>query len=249
MCSWCGRCADSGRTKRVRGDRPERDFAAKLRGTRVRWRRRIIHSGPHAVLPSARSPPPTASSVPTTRSPSTSVRSSAAAEWTSPAPSSWRPACQAANPRRRAGSCSGRPVGVQRLPGPTAASPAKRRAVAARVLGQCADVLAWNRLGHTLFAGHLGRCAPDLPAQRPNMARLVFLDNHPRDVVRGLHGRREEQGRPRRCLLRPRGRTRSLMSRLVPPPQAATREESLVHPFGSTASRARRPGAPLGCRP
>ncbi|ARE73354.1 hypothetical protein B6R96_04930 [Streptomyces sp. Sge12] len=30
--------------------------------------------------------------------------------------------------------------------------------------------------------------------------------------------------------------------------QAATREESLVHPFGSTASRARWPGAPLGWR-
>ncbi|MGW7029889.1 MmyB family transcriptional regulator [Streptomyces xanthophaeus] len=44
-------------------------------------------------------------------------------------------------------------------------------------------MLAWNRLGHTLFAGHLGRGAPDLPAQRPNMARLVFLDNHTRGTT------------------------------------------------------------------
>jgi transcriptional regulator with XRE-family HTH domain len=51
------------------------------------------------------------------------------------------------------------------------------------VLGRRSDVLAWNRLGHALFAGHLPADAPGLPAaQRPNMARLVFLDPHVRDL-------------------------------------------------------------------
>ena len=51
------------------------------------------------------------------------------------------------------------------------------------VLGRRSDVLAWNRLGHALFAGHLPLDAPGLPAaQRPNMARLVFLDPHVRDL-------------------------------------------------------------------
>ncbi|AEM84319.1 helix-turn-helix domain-containing protein [Streptomyces violaceusniger] len=54
--------------------------------------------------------------------------------------------------------------------------------VPAIVLGGRSDVLAWNRLGHALFAGHLAPGAPDLPAQRPNMARLVFLDCHVRDL-------------------------------------------------------------------
>ncbi|MGY0071662.1 helix-turn-helix domain-containing protein [Streptomyces sp. QTS137] len=54
--------------------------------------------------------------------------------------------------------------------------------VPAIVLGRRSDVLAWNRLGHALFAGHLDFGAPDLPAQRPNMARLVFLDGHVRDL-------------------------------------------------------------------
>ncbi|MEY9969370.1 transcriptional regulator with XRE-family HTH domain [Streptacidiphilus sp. MAP12-16] len=54
--------------------------------------------------------------------------------------------------------------------------------VPAIVLGRRSDVLAWNRLGHALFAGHLDRGAPDLSAQRPNMARLVFLDCHTRDL-------------------------------------------------------------------
>ncbi|SDJ52481.1 Transcriptional regulator, contains XRE-family HTH domain [Lentzea albidocapillata subsp. violacea] len=49
--------------------------------------------------------------------------------------------------------------------------------VPAVVLGLRSDVLAWNRLGHALFAGHL-----DLGAVRPNMARLVFLDPHTREL-------------------------------------------------------------------
>ncbi|MEW1828101.1 helix-turn-helix transcriptional regulator [Streptomyces sp. NPDC088196] len=50
------------------------------------------------------------------------------------------------------------------------------------LLGRRSDVLAWNRLGHALFAGHVDPDAPDRPAQRPNMARLVFLDPHTRDL-------------------------------------------------------------------
>jgi hypothetical protein len=48
------------------------------------------------------------------------------------------------------------------------------------VLGRRSDVLAWNRPGHALFAGHLDPDGPQRPDQRPNMARLVFLDAHTR---------------------------------------------------------------------
>jgi transcriptional regulator with XRE-family HTH domain len=54
--------------------------------------------------------------------------------------------------------------------------------VPAMVLGRRSDVLAWNRLGHALYAGHLERDAPDVPGRRPNMARLVFLDGHIREL-------------------------------------------------------------------
>ncbi|MFE2883975.1 helix-turn-helix domain-containing protein [Streptomyces sp. NPDC059272] len=54
--------------------------------------------------------------------------------------------------------------------------------VPAIVLGRRSDVLAWNSLGHALFAGHLDPHAPYLAARRPNMARLVFLDSHTRDL-------------------------------------------------------------------
>jgi transcriptional regulator with XRE-family HTH domain len=44
------------------------------------------------------------------------------------------------------------------------------------------DVLAWNRLGHVLLAGHLHEHAPDKPADRPNTLRMLFLDPHTRDL-------------------------------------------------------------------
>jgi transcriptional regulator with XRE-family HTH domain len=50
------------------------------------------------------------------------------------------------------------------------------------VLGRRSDVLAWNRVGHALFAGHLDPATVDRPAERPNMARLVFLDAQTRDL-------------------------------------------------------------------
>jgi transcriptional regulator with XRE-family HTH domain len=54
--------------------------------------------------------------------------------------------------------------------------------VPAVVLGYRGDVLAWNRAGHSLFAGHLAADAPDRPRDRPNMPRLVFLDAHTREL-------------------------------------------------------------------
>lgn len=54
--------------------------------------------------------------------------------------------------------------------------------VPAVVTGRRSDVLAWNRLGHALFAAHLDPHVPDRPAERPNMARLVFLDAHTREL-------------------------------------------------------------------
>jgi transcriptional regulator with XRE-family HTH domain len=53
--------------------------------------------------------------------------------------------------------------------------------VPAVVLGLRSDVLAWNRLGHALFAGHLDFGAAS-QAVCPNMARLVFLDPHTREL-------------------------------------------------------------------
>jgi transcriptional regulator with XRE-family HTH domain len=50
------------------------------------------------------------------------------------------------------------------------------------VLGRSTDVLAWNQLGHALYAGHLPPDAPRQAATRPNMARLVFLDAHLREL-------------------------------------------------------------------
>lgn len=52
----------------------------------------------------------------------------------------------------------------------------------ALVLGRAADILAWNRPAHALLAPHLALDAPDRPGDRPNMARLVFLEPHTRDL-------------------------------------------------------------------
>jgi transcriptional regulator with XRE-family HTH domain len=54
-------------------------------------------------------------------------------------------------------------------------------AVPAIVLGRRGDLLAWNRLGHALFAGHLDFRAAEV-TPRPNMAQLVFLDSHTREL-------------------------------------------------------------------
>ncbi|MEV5574791.1 helix-turn-helix transcriptional regulator [Spirillospora sp. NPDC052269] len=48
--------------------------------------------------------------------------------------------------------------------------------VPALVLDRRNDVLAWNRLGHALLAGHLSPEGPGTPETRPNMTRMLFLD-------------------------------------------------------------------------
>ncbi|MEU0569796.1 helix-turn-helix transcriptional regulator [Nonomuraea sp. NPDC005983] len=50
------------------------------------------------------------------------------------------------------------------------------------LLGRRNDVLAWNRLGHALLAGHLPFAAPRDPATRPSMSRMLFLDEHTREL-------------------------------------------------------------------
>ncbi|WP_328939162.1 helix-turn-helix transcriptional regulator [Streptomyces tauricus] len=52
--------------------------------------------------------------------------------------------------------------------------------VPALVSGRRSDVLAWNRMGHALFASHIDPAGPADPGNRPNLARLIFLDPHTR---------------------------------------------------------------------
>jgi transcriptional regulator with XRE-family HTH domain len=54
--------------------------------------------------------------------------------------------------------------------------------VPAFVAGRFGDVLAWNQVAHALLAGHLDVAAPENPADRPNLARLTFLDQHTREL-------------------------------------------------------------------
>ncbi|WP_433514843.1 helix-turn-helix transcriptional regulator [Nonomuraea sp. CA-143628] len=81
-----------------------------------------------------------------------------------------------------------RRTGGRRRPPPERAGDTTRQLLAAFgdtpaiVVGRRSDVLAWNRMGHTLFAGHLDPHIPDQPDRRPNTARLVFLDAHTRDL-------------------------------------------------------------------
>ncbi|MFE4611917.1 hypothetical protein ACFRK5_26760 [Streptomyces niveus] len=52
----------------------------------------------------------------------------------------------------------------------------------ALVLGRRTDVPAWNPLLYALLAGHLDAAAPDRPGDRPNLSRMVFLDQRNRDL-------------------------------------------------------------------
>ncbi|GAA0327216.1 helix-turn-helix transcriptional regulator [Actinoallomurus spadix] len=56
------------------------------------------------------------------------------------------------------------------------------------VIDHRADVLAWNRLGHALLAGHVDFDAPDSRV-RPNIARMLFLDPHHRALYRDWHAK------------------------------------------------------------
>jgi transcriptional regulator with XRE-family HTH domain len=59
--------------------------------------------------------------------------------------------------------------------------------VPALVLDRRNDVLAWNQLGHALLAGHLAPESPDTPATRPNMTRMLFLDEQYRELYTNWH--------------------------------------------------------------
>jgi len=50
------------------------------------------------------------------------------------------------------------------------------------VLGRRSEVLAWNQIGHRLVAGHLDFASPETPSTRPNMTKLLFLDQHTREL-------------------------------------------------------------------
>ena len=64
--------------------------------------------------------------------------------------------------------------------------------VPAVVLGKRTEVLAWNQAGHRLVASHLDFDTPDTPSQRPNMTRMLFLD----EATRALYPHwRTEAGR------------------------------------------------------
>ena len=90
---------------------------------------------------------------------------------------------------------AGRQHGKARRPAPERVSEPARQlldalgGVPAIVLGRRTDVLAWNRMGHALFAGHLDPAAPDLRGERPNMSRLLFLDHHLRELYADWPGK------------------------------------------------------------
>ena len=65
-------------------------------------------------------------------------------------------------------------------------------ALPACVLGPRMEVLAWNSLGHALLAGHLDLDSPASEETRPNMARLVFLDPHTRELFADWHEKARE---------------------------------------------------------
>jgi len=56
--------------------------------------------------------------------------------------------------------------------------------IPAVVMGRRNEILAWNRLGHLLIAGHLEFDAPARPGDRPNLMRMLFLDLHTGDLYR-----------------------------------------------------------------
>ncbi len=70
--------------------------------------------------------------------------------------------------------------------------------VPAVVVGRRNEVLAWNRLGHRLLAGHLDADSPEHRAERPNLSRMLFLDPHTRELYR----RWEEEARANVAYLR-----------------------------------------------
>lgn len=56
--------------------------------------------------------------------------------------------------------------------------------VPALVMGRFLDALGWNRAAHALLAGHLDASDPYRQERRPNVALLLFLDPHSRELYR-----------------------------------------------------------------
>ncbi|MFI9569550.1 helix-turn-helix domain-containing protein [Streptomyces rishiriensis] len=77
----------------------------------------------------------------------------------------------------------------ERVPPATSALLSALEGTPAIVMGRRSDVLAWNTQGHALFAGHVDRDSPAEPGRRPNMAKLVFLDAHTRDLYTDWHAK------------------------------------------------------------
>ncbi|MFJ9778596.1 helix-turn-helix transcriptional regulator [Amycolatopsis sp. NPDC101161] len=86
-----------------------------------------------------------------------------------------------------------RPAPSSRRPAPprvTHASASARQLLGAMthvpavLMDRRGDVLAWNQLGHALLAAHLAPGSPDDPATRPNLTRMLFLDERYRALYR-----------------------------------------------------------------
>lgn len=54
--------------------------------------------------------------------------------------------------------------------------------VPALVLDRRNDILAWNHLGHALLGSHLPATSPEMRGARPNVTRMLFLDEDYRDL-------------------------------------------------------------------
>jgi transcriptional regulator with XRE-family HTH domain len=89
-----------------------------------------------------------------------------------------------------------RPVAASSRPAPPRVAHASASArqllaaltdVPALILDRRNDVLAWNQLGHALLAGHLAPERPDTPATRPNLTRMLFLDQVYRELYTNWH--------------------------------------------------------------
>lgn len=85
-------------------------------------------------------------------------------------------------------SGSGRRKTARAVAKPDYARPGTRRlienmsGVPSVLLGKRTEVLAWNKAGHRLVAGHLDFDSPEHPARRPNMTRILFLDEPTRNL-------------------------------------------------------------------
>lgn len=50
------------------------------------------------------------------------------------------------------------------------------------IIGRRSEVLGWNALGHRLVAGHLDIDSPGRVPDRPNLTRMLFLDEHTKEL-------------------------------------------------------------------